>query len=134
MSMGCQWVAGSGAYAAPCFRIFNPFGQGEKFDPDGDYIRQWLPELMRLPNQWIHRPGEASEAVLDNAGVRLGTGYPWPVVEHRAGRERALAALKSMKAEIPVLGKNLSYSEFPRHKASFYEDWPPFSMMVNHGK
>lgn len=97
-SMGWQWVAGSGADAAPYFRIFNPFGQGEKFDPDGDYVRQWVPELARLPTKFIHRPWEASAMDLQMAGIILGKNYPWPIIEHRAGREHALAALATMKS------------------------------------
>ena len=87
-----QWVAGSGADAAPYFRIFNPVRQGETFDPDGAYVRRWVPELARLPNSVIHRPWEAPEAVLREAGVALGSSYPWPLVDHKAARDRALAA------------------------------------------
>lgn len=95
---GWQWVAGTGADAAPYFRIFNPFTQGEKFDPDGRYVREWVPELSRLPAKWIHRPWEAPEAVLADAGVALGTDYPKPIVDHPAARERALAAFKDLKS------------------------------------
>jgi len=96
-SMGWQWVAGSGADAAPYFRIFNPFGQGEKFDPEGDYVRRWVPELAQLPDRIIHRPWEAGAMELTMAGVRLGENYPHPVIDHRVGRERALAALSAIK-------------------------------------
>ncbi|MBX5452833.1 MAG: DNA photolyase family protein [Acidobacteriia bacterium] len=89
---GWQWVAGCGADAAPYFRIFNPVLQGEKFDPNGDYVRKFVPELARLPARFIHRPWEAPPAVLDAAGVKLGTTYPAPIVDHRAARERALAS------------------------------------------
>jgi len=92
-----QWVAGSGADAAPYFRIFNPFGQGEKFDPNGDYVRQWVPELERLPNKFIHRPWEAPELTLKEAGVELGKNYPGPIVDHKRAREKALAAYKEMR-------------------------------------
>jgi deoxyribodipyrimidine photo-lyase len=85
-TMGWQWSAGCGADAAPYFRIFNPVIQGERFDPEGEYVRRWVPELARVPNQWIHRPWEA-------AGVDLGKKYPRPIVEHAAARKRALAAL-----------------------------------------
>jgi len=98
-SMGWQWVAGSGADAAPYFRIFNPFGQGEKFDPDGDYVRQWVPELTKLPAEYIHKPWEASALALQMAGVCLGENYPFPIIEHRAGRERALAALAAIRTD-----------------------------------
>jgi len=91
-----QWVAGSGADAAPYFRIFNPFGQGEKFDPNGDYVRQWVPELKRMPNKFIHQPWEAPELVLMEAGVKLGGNYPKPLVDHKQARETALAAYQEM--------------------------------------
>jgi len=87
-----QWVAGSGADAAPYFRIFNPVTQGEKFDPAGDYVRRFVPELARLPASAIHAPWTASRAVLEAAGVVLGRTYPHPIVDHARARERALAA------------------------------------------
>jgi deoxyribodipyrimidine photo-lyase len=87
-----QWVAGSGADAAPYFRIFNPVLQGEKFDPDVGYVRRWVPELSRLPASVIHRPWSATPLELRVAGVELGENYPAPIVDHKAGRERALAA------------------------------------------
>jgi deoxyribodipyrimidine photo-lyase len=87
-----QWVAGSGADAQPFFRIFNPVAQGEKFDPAGDYVRRYVPELARLPAAIIHRPWEAGPLELAAAGVRLGETYPLPLVDHGLARERALAA------------------------------------------
>ena len=90
-----QWVAGSGADAAPYFRIFNPVSQGAKFDPEGTYVRRWVPELARLPASAIHAPWTASRSVLDACGVRLGVTYPRPVVDHAEARERALAAFAS---------------------------------------
>ena len=94
-TMGWQWSAGSGADAQPFFRVFNPTGQGERFDAQGDYIRRWVPELAGLSAKWIHRPHEAPPAVLAAAGVRLGTTYPRPIVDHAARRVEALAALKA---------------------------------------
>lgn len=87
-----QWVAGSGADAAPYFRIFNPILQGEKFDPDGDYVRRWVPELVHLPAKLIHKPWTATPIELASAGVRLGQTYPEPIVDHGQARQRALAA------------------------------------------
>ncbi|HEX7882284.1 MAG TPA: deoxyribodipyrimidine photo-lyase [Afipia sp.] len=87
-----QWVAGSGADAAPYFRVFNPILQGDKFDPDGAYVAKWVPELARLPAKIIHQPWEATPMELAAAGVTLGKTYPEPIVDHKAGRERALAA------------------------------------------
>ncbi|MBB64997.1 MAG: deoxyribodipyrimidine photolyase [Waddliaceae bacterium] len=82
-TMGWQWVAGTGADAAPYFRIFNPVLQGKKFDPEGDYIRRWVPELKKVPSKWIHNPWEAPEPPLD---------YPAPIVDHSDARKKALAA------------------------------------------
>jgi len=96
-TLGWQWTAGCGADAAPYFRIFNPVGQGEKFDPEGEYVRRWVPELAGLPARWIHRPWEAPPDVLEKSGVRLGEDYPEPIVSHSQARIEALAALKKMK-------------------------------------
>ncbi|WP_456306730.1 cryptochrome/photolyase family protein [Paracraurococcus ruber] len=95
-SASWQWIAGSGTDAAPYFRVFNPVLQGEKFDPEGRYVRRFVPELARLPDRWIHRPWEAPAAVLAGAGVALGRGYPRPAIDHAAGRDRALAALRGL--------------------------------------
>lgn len=92
-----QWVAGSGADAAPYFRIFNPFSQGEKFDPNGDYVRKYVPELAKMPKKYIHRPWEAPDNILEYAGVRLGKTYPKPMVDHKTARERALSAYKESR-------------------------------------
>jgi deoxyribodipyrimidine photo-lyase len=97
-SASWQWIAGSGADAAPYFRIFNPMTQGEKFDPDAAYVRRWVPELARLPNAVIHEPWSAPAEILAAAGVRLGSTYPHPIVDHAAARTRALAAFQSLKA------------------------------------
>ena len=87
-----QWIAGCGVDAAPYFRIFNPVLQGEKFDPQGSYVRRWVPELAGLPDTWIHKPWLASAWMLRNAGIRLGENYPAPIVDHRVARRRALQA------------------------------------------
>ena len=91
-----QWVAGAGADAQPFFRIYNPMEQGRKFDPDGFYVRRWVPELARMPDEHLHEPWSAPADVLGRAGVTLGQTYPAPIVDHKAARERALAALKAM--------------------------------------
>jgi len=93
-----QWVAGCGADAVPYFRVFNPILQGEKFDPDGAYVRRWVPELKGLPASLIHQPWKATPLELQTAGVRLGASYPAPIVDHRAGRERALVAYSKLRA------------------------------------
>ena len=93
-----QWVAGSGADAAPYFRIFNPVTQGQKFDADGRYVRRWVPELRGVPDRWLHAPWTAPAEVLRDARVRLGGEYPRPIVEHDAARKRALDALATIVA------------------------------------
>ena len=98
-TLGWQWSAGCGADAAPYFRIFNPFLQGAKFDPAGDYVRRWVPELAGMPAGFIHQPWEAPNDVLAGAGVRLGDNYPQPMVDHGEARAAALAALKSIRTD-----------------------------------
>ena len=93
-----QWVAGSGADASPYFRIFNPVTQGRKFDADGRYVRRWVPELLRVPDRWLHAPWTAPPEILRDAGVRLGADYPRPVVDHDVARKRALEALGTVVA------------------------------------
>lgn len=93
-----QWVAGSGADAAPYFRVFNPVTQGEKFDPSGDYVRRWVPELSGLKGKSIHAPWTQPAGVLAMAGVTLGQTYPEPVIDLKRGREMALDAYQTMKA------------------------------------
>ena len=96
-SLGWQWVAGCGADAAPYFRIFNPVLQATRFDPDGTYVRDWVPELARLPREWIHQPWAAPTDVLSHAGVRLGIEYPHRLIDHDQARLTALQALAALK-------------------------------------
>jgi deoxyribodipyrimidine photo-lyase len=98
-TMGWQWASGSGADAAPYFRIFNPELQGEKFDPEGEYVRSWVPELSGLSNRWIHKPWKAPPGELRDAGITLGENYPRPIVDHSIARKRALAAFSEIKAK-----------------------------------
>jgi deoxyribodipyrimidine photo-lyase len=90
-TLGWQWTAGCGADAAPFFRIFNPVRQGERFDPQGHYVRRWVPELAALPDNRLHAPWEADELTLNQADVRLGETYPEPMADLKHSRERALA-------------------------------------------
>ena len=91
-----QWVAGTGADAAPYFRIFNPILQAQKFDPDGSYIHRYVPELAQLPAKYLSAPWDAPKHELAKAGVRLGETYPRPIVDHQQARTRALDALQSL--------------------------------------
>jgi deoxyribodipyrimidine photo-lyase len=93
-----QWIAGSGADAAPYFRVFNPALQGARFDPDGDYIRRWVPELSAMRRTFIHEPHKAAASELQEAGVSLGQAYPFPIIDHAEARKRALAAFKGLGA------------------------------------
>jgi deoxyribodipyrimidine photo-lyase len=96
-SAGWQWIAGSGADAAPYFRIFNPVLQGEKFDPNGDYVRKYVPEIADMPDRYLHKPWEAPDEVLEEAGIELGQDYPRPIVDLKESRERALQAFSDLK-------------------------------------
>ncbi len=96
-TLGWQWTAGCGADAAPYFRIFNPVLQGARFDAAGVYVRRWLPELSKLPDNWIHQPWRAPEAILHAAGLKRGSDYPEPLVDLADSRQRALAAYASLR-------------------------------------
>ncbi len=95
-SAGWQWIAGSGADAAPYFRVFNPVLQGEKFDPDGEYLLRFVPELKNLPKQYLFKPWEAPDFVLRSAGIVLGKDYPKPIVDLKKSRDLALAVYKTL--------------------------------------
>ncbi len=99
-TLGWQWVAGCGADAAPYFRVFNPVTQGEKFDPRGDYVLRWCPELKGLPDEWIHRPWQAPPEILARAKVELDRAYPRPIVSHAIAREVALEAYARIKSRL----------------------------------
>lgn len=96
-SASWQWVAGSGADAAPYFRIFNPILQGKKFDPEGSYISRFIPELNKLPKQFLFNIWEAPTSVLKQAGITLGQNYPRPIIDLKYSREKALQAYNSIK-------------------------------------
>jgi len=93
-NMGWQWSAGSGVDAAPYFRVFNPITQGKKFDPDGTYVRRYVPELRHLASRYIHAPWHAPSEELERANVRLGENYPRPLIDAAEGRQRFLQAAK----------------------------------------
>ncbi len=101
-TLGWQWTAGCGADAAPYFRVFNPVSQGLKFDPTGDYVRRWVPELARLSGGDIHAPWEARPETLQRAGIVLGRDYPLPIVDLKRSREAALTAWQTLRAPRPA--------------------------------
>lgn len=94
---GWQWAAGTGTDAAPYFRIFNPVTQGKKFDPHGQFVRQWLPELAHVPEKIIHTPGKLSPNEQKRAGFFIGTDYPSPIVDHAIARQRTLAMFRATR-------------------------------------
>jgi deoxyribodipyrimidine photo-lyase len=95
-SASWQWVAGCGADAAPYFRIFNPVTQGQKFDPDGSYVRSFIPEIKSLPDKYLFNPWDAPEHVLKEVGIEIGTTYPKPIVDLKLSRTAALEAFQSL--------------------------------------
>ncbi len=109
-TLGWQWIAGCGADAAPFFRIFSPVRQSEKFDPDGKYLKQWIPELSRLRKDQIHAPWSADPVQLAAAGVVLGREYPAPIVDHAAARDAALEAFRTLPRSVATPGKAASRS------------------------
>lgn len=98
-TQGWQWIAGCGADASPYFRVFNPILQSQKFDPSGNYIKNWLPELRNLPVEFIHTPWKTPPLELATAGVSLGVDYPYPIISHERGRKQALEAYKTWKGQ-----------------------------------
>jgi deoxyribodipyrimidine photo-lyase len=93
-TLGWQWTAGCGADASPFFRIFNPASQGDRFDPKGEYVRRWCPELSGVPPEWIHKPDAAPKEILRAAHVQLGRDYPLPIISHTIARNVAIEAFK----------------------------------------
>jgi deoxyribodipyrimidine photo-lyase len=96
---GWQWITGCGIDSQPFFRVFNPVSQGERFDPDGAYVRRWVPEVAGLPDKWLHAPWTAPDVALRAAKLRLGHDYPRPIVDLAEGRNRALAAYRDTVRE-----------------------------------
>ena len=94
---GWQWIAGSGADAAPYFRIFNPITQGQNFDEEGIYTKKWVPELSKIPNKYLFNPWEASPDILNAANLELGKDYPLPIVDIKESRNIALQAFETIK-------------------------------------
>ncbi len=96
---GWQWTAGTGTDAAPYFRVFNPVLQSNRYDPEGAYIRRWVPELADVPDEVIHHPWTMSRARQERSGCIVGLDYPAPIVEHKVARERAIAAYDRARAQ-----------------------------------
>ncbi len=94
---GWQWTAGTGTDAAPYFRIFNPILQGKKFDPDGRFVRRWVPELANVPKKYIHAPWEMDKTTQKAANCIIGRDYPSPIIDHAFARERTLEAFSVTK-------------------------------------
>ncbi|MFZ2095580.1 MAG: deoxyribodipyrimidine photo-lyase [Anaerolineales bacterium] len=94
---GWQWTAGTGTDAAPYFRVFNPVLQGKKFDPQGAYVRRWVPELDSVPNAFIHAPWEMPAGLQEKLGCVIGKDYPAPIVDHVLARQRVLEAYRKVK-------------------------------------
>jgi deoxyribodipyrimidine photo-lyase len=92
---GWQWTAGVGTDAAPYFRIFNPLLQSQRFDPRGDYIRRWVPELTNVPAEYIHAPAAMPLDLQSQIGLRIGKDYPAPIIDHASARARTLAAFQA---------------------------------------
>lgn len=99
-NLGWQWAAGCGSDAQPYFRVFNPVTQGRRFDPEGAYVRRWIPELSALPKRYLHSPWEAPREELDRAGIRLGKDYPMPIVDAAEARDRFLARAREHRREL----------------------------------
>ncbi len=97
---GWQWTAGTGTDAAPYFRIFNPILQSKKFDPEGRYIRRWVPELTALPDRSIHTPWEMTKEQERQFGIKIGVDYPHPLVDHQFARQRTMDAYKRARGAI----------------------------------
>ena len=95
-----QWVTGCGSNTASYFRVFNPSLQSKKFDAEGHYIRQWVPELKDLPDEHIHEPHKAPQIYLDKAAIILGKTYPYPMVDHLKVRQRAMQHYKIIETAI----------------------------------
>ena len=93
-------MAGSGADAAPYFRIFNPVKQGQDFDADGEYTKKYLPQLSLMPQKYLFNPWEAPNDILNEAGIKIGGNYPHPIVDLKASRERALLAFSQIKKKV----------------------------------
>lgn len=96
---GIQWAYSIGTDAQPYFRVFNPWTQGEKFDPDGEYIRRWVPELQDVPDQYIHEPHKMPENVQHDADCIIGEDYPEPAVDHDEKRKEAVEKFEQHKED-----------------------------------
>jgi deoxyribodipyrimidine photo-lyase len=94
---GWQWTAGVGAAAAPYFRVFSPTRQARKCDPEGDFVRAWLPALRRVPDDFIHEPWTMPDEVQRRSHCRIGQDYPAPIVDHAVARQRALSAFRAQR-------------------------------------
>jgi deoxyribodipyrimidine photo-lyase len=99
---GWQWAAGVGADAQPFFRVFNPTLQGQRFDPHGDFVRQWLPELAHVPDRLVHEPWKMTPLEQREAGCLIGRDYPAPIIDHHYARDRALRHYRTSNVKVSV--------------------------------
>ena len=99
-----QWAASVGADPQPYFRVFNPVRQQERFDPDGVYVRRWVPEIAALPDRLLAAPWEAPENVQEDAGCEIGSDYPKPLVDLRESRAEAISRFHDRPAELALAG------------------------------
>ncbi|MCE7871514.1 hypothetical protein DYH09_14200 [bacterium CPR1] len=98
---GWQWAASTGTDPQPYFRIFNPVLQGQKFDPEGEYVRKWVSELARVPRKFIHEPHKMPPGLQEMVGCRIGREYPAPIVDHAQARDLALRAYERALGKVP---------------------------------
>jgi deoxyribodipyrimidine photo-lyase len=96
---GIQWAYSIGTDAQPYFRVFNPFSQGEDYDPDGEYIRKWVPELEDVPEKHIHKPHEMNQLEQENCGVEIGEDYPKPIIDHDEERKKAVERFEEVRED-----------------------------------
>jgi deoxyribodipyrimidine photo-lyase len=113
---GWQWTASTGTDPQPYFRVFNPVLRGRKFDPDGAYVRRWVPELAGVPTRRIHEPWAMDEAMQAAAGCRIGVDYPTPIVDHSAARARALAVYGAARAGVAAAVRRRPAGPLPRRR------------------
>lgn len=110
---GWQWSAGTGTDAAPFGRVLNSVLQGERYDPGDHWVRAWVPELRRVPDQFVHRPWDMPDDVQRESGCRIGLDYPRPIVDHSVARQRALARYRVARYRATSISMDAETGEEP---------------------